>query len=146
MNNQEITDKIFIKELVDAVSILADKKEIHTQVQLFTENATSETFAGGTLMLHLKGRKDLEAAFTNFLKNFEVVYHCNGQQLVTLQGDTATGTLYCMITLIGMENGQKMKTTIGAIYQDEYVRVNNRWLIAKRTGDFIWQEKREAGQ
>ena len=36
-----------------------------------------------------------------------------------------------------------MKTIIGAIYQDDYIRENNRWLIAKRLGNFAWQEKRK---
>jgi hypothetical protein len=61
---------------------------------------------------------------------------------VTINGDHATGTSYCLVTLIGFENNKKVKTTIGVIYHDEFVRENNRWLIAKRTGDFEWQEKR----
>ncbi len=146
MNSKEMADKAALKELIDRVSMLADKKEVHAQVQLFAENATSETFAGGTLILGLKGRKAMETAFVDFLKNFNTVYHFNGQQQVTINGDNATGTSYCMITLIGMENGKKMKTTIGAVYQDEYVYENNRWLIAKRTGNFEWQEKQEVVQ
>ena len=52
----------------------------------------------------------------------------------------------CMVTLIGVEGGKKMKTSIGVYYQDEYVRENNRWLIAKRRSVFDWQDKRELGQ
>jgi ketosteroid isomerase-like protein len=146
MNLVELADRVSLKELVDTVSILADKKDVHTQVQLFSENATSETFSGGTPILKLKGRKEMEEAFGNFLKNFETVYHLNGQQKVTINGDNATGTSYCLVTLIGTENGKKMKTTIGAIYQDDFVRENSRWLIAKRIGHFDWQEKREVNQ
>lgn len=143
MNIKELEDRASLKELVDNVSILADKKDVHTQVQLFSENGMSETFVGSTSILKLKGRKEMEEAFRDFLKNFETVYHFNGQQKVTINGDNATGTSYCMVTLIGTENGKKMKTTIGAIYQDDFVRENNHWLIAKRIGNFDWQEKRE---
>ena len=87
----------------------------------------------------------MEEAFGAFLSNFETVYHFNGQQTVKINGDRATGTSYCLVTLIGTENGKKMKTNIGVIYQDEYVRENNRWLIAKRTSVFDWQDKRELG-
>lgn len=146
MNIVELEDRASLKELVDTVSILADKKDVHTQVQLFSENATSETFFGGSAILKLKGRKEMEEAFADFLKNFETVYHLNGQQKVTINGDNATGTSYCLVTLIGTENGKKIKTTIGVIYQDEFVRENNRWLIAKRIGNFDWQEKREVDQ
>jgi len=31
-----------------------------------------------------------------------------------------------MVTLVGTESGKKMKTSIGAYYQDEYVRENDR--------------------
>lgn len=146
MNIVELEDRASLKELVDTVSILADKKDVHAQVQLFSENATSETFFEGSAILKLKGRKEMEEAFADFLKNFETVYHLNGQQKVTINGDNAIGTSYCLVTLIGTGNGKKIKTTIGVIYQDEFVRENNRWLIAKRIGNFNWQEKREVDQ
>jgi len=106
----------------------------------------SETFAGGTTILKLKGRKEMAEAFGDFLKNFDTVYHFNGQQVVAINGDNATGTSYSLVTLISTENGKKMKTTIGAIYQDDFVREDNRWLIAKRIGNFDWQEKSEVNQ
>ena len=143
MNIKEFEDRTSLKELVDNVSILVDRKDVQSHVQLFTENAVSETYAGGTAILKLKGRKEMAEAFVNFLKNFDTVYHFNGQQVVTINGDNANGTSYSMVTLIGIENGKKMKTTIGAIYQDDFVRKDNRWLIASRIGNFSWQEKRE---
>lgn len=143
INIKELEDRILLRELVDRVSILGDRKDFHAQVQLFSENAVSETFAGGEAILKLKGRKEMEEAFGNFLKEVETVYHFNGQQVVTINGDTAVGTCYCLITLIGWENGEKIKNTIGAIYKDDYVREENRWLIAKRIGNFDWQEKRQ---
>ena len=140
-HTKEIKDRIAIKELVDTFSNLADTKEVHSQVQLFTVNAISETFVNGASVSKLTGREQLEKAFSAFLANFETVYHFNGQQTLNLNGDKASGTSYCMVTLIGDENGKKMKTTIGVIYQDEFVRENNHWLIAKRKANFNWQEK-----
>ncbi len=139
----ETEDKMALKELVDTFSILADKKDVKAQTFLFTPDATVETFVGGVSVTKLKGRKEMEDTFGAFLKNFETVYHFNGQQTVKINGDKATGTSYCLVTLIGTENGKKMKTTIGVFYQDEYVRENNRWLIAKRTSVFDWREKQE---
>ncbi len=143
MNLKELTDRTSLKELVDHISILGDRKEFNAQVQLFSEDALSETFAGGASILKLKGRKEMAEAFGNFLKDFDTVYHFNGQQVVTINGDHASGTCYCLIKLIGDEDGRKMKTTIGAVYQDSYVRADDRWLVAKRVGDFQWQEKAE---
>ncbi len=146
MNIKELEDRTSLKELVNTVSILGDRKDFNAQVHLFSEDAESETFAGGTSILKLKGRREMAEAFGEFLKHFETVYHFNGQQVMTIQGDNAVGTCYCLVILIGIENGKKMKTTIGAIYQNVYVREGSRWLIVKRIGNFDWQEKREVHQ
>lgn len=141
MSIEELYDRTYIKELFDRVSVLGDKKDFHAQVQLFTENAVSESYAGGKQILKLEGRTEMEKGFKIFLSKIETVYHFNGQQIVDLDGDAAHGTCYCLITLIGNDGGQKTRTTIGAIYKDDYVRENSQWLIAKRRGIFDWQEK-----
>lgn len=143
MNNKELEDRILLRELVDKVSLLGDKKDFAKQVEFFTEHAVSETISQGKTILKLEGRKNMAVAFEKFLSEIDHVYHFNGQQLVIINGDTARGTCYCLITLIGNDNGKKMKTSIGAIYEDNYSRVNNQWLIAKRIGTFDWQEKSE---
>lgn len=141
--NTEFENRILLKELVDRISVFGDKKDFTKQVEFFTENAVSETIAQGKIILKLEGRKNMAVAFEKFLSEIDHVYHFNGQQLVTIDGDTARGTCYCQITLIGNENGKKIRTSIGAIYEDNYVRVDSHWLIAKRIGTFNWQEKSE---
>lgn len=146
MKTEEIADRMAIKELVDRFSILADQKDIDTQVLLFTENGIVASKVGGQAGLTLVGRKQIGDAFRGYLNTFDVVYHINGQQTVTLNGDTATGISYCAVTLIGTENGKKMKTSMGVYYNDEYVRENGHWLIAKRTSNFAWQDKQPMAQ
>jgi hypothetical protein len=140
-DKSELEDKIALKNLVDTFSVLADVKDVKTQVLLFTENASVESFRDGKSISVLAGRKQIGDAFSYFLSQFEVVYHLNGQQTLTLQGDKASGIAYCLVTLIGTENGKKMKTTMGVIYHDEYVRENGKWLISKRASNFTWTEK-----
>ncbi|WP_245372326.1 nuclear transport factor 2 family protein [Rhizobium leguminosarum] len=84
-------------------------------------------------------------AFAGYLANFETVYHINGQQTVELNGDTATGTAYCLVVLIADEAGKKIKNTSGVTYHDEYVRRDGKWLIAKRTSNFAWRDRQELG-
>ncbi len=137
----QIEDRIALKNLVDTFSILADIKDVKTQVLLFTENATVESFRDGKSGGALVGRKQIGEAFSNFLNLFDVVYHINGQQTLTLNGAKASGISYCLVTLIGNEGDKKMKTTMGVIYHDDYVRENGKWLIAKRQSNFTWTEK-----
>lgn len=141
MNIHELADRMAIKELIDRISMLGDKKDFESQVQLFSEDAVSETIAEGQTILRIAGRKEMAQAFTKFLRGMETVYHFNGQQVIAINGDNAKGTSYCFITLIGNEDGKKIKNTIGATYEDDYIRVNKQWLVAKRVGRFEWQEK-----
>jgi hypothetical protein len=145
-NNPRITaieDRIAIKNLVDTFSVLADVKDVKNQVLLFTENGEVTTLNNGQKGFTLIGRKQIGDAFAPFLNLFDVVYHLNGQQTVTLNGATASGISYCQVVLIGTENNKKMKTTMGVIYHDDYVKENGHWLIDKRQSNFTWTEKIE---
>ena len=87
--------------------------------------------------------KELYPFYPNAGKDSQVRTHISEAKI---NGDKALGTSYCLVTLIGVENGKKVKTSIGVYYEDEYVRQNNHWLIAKRKSVFDWQEKRELSQ
>ena len=108
---------------------------------LFTEDATVESITNGQAGTVLKGRRQLPEAFGAYLANFDTVYHHNGQQTVEVRGDTATGTSYCLVVLIGTENGKRVRNTSGVIYNDQYVRHGGQWLIAKRVSNFTWRDK-----
>ncbi len=140
---EAIEDRMALKNLVDTFSVLADHKDIDKQVLLFTENATVASVVNGQPGMKLTGRKQIGDAFANYLSLFETVYHINGQQTVTLQGNTAKGISYCLVTLIGTQNGKKIKTTMGVYYNDEFIKQGGRWFIATRTSNFAWQEVKE---
>ncbi|MCJ8152637.1 nuclear transport factor 2 family protein [Chryseobacterium sp. SSA4.19] len=143
MKNTFTKNKMQPKELIDQVSIFGDQKDFSNQVQLFTENALSETRVNGKVVMQLKGRKAMAKAFAEFLKEIDTVSHFNGQSLFTVEGDEATGICYCLITMISNDTSKKTKTTIRAVYNDYYVRHGHHWLIEKRIGNFLWQDKCE---
>ena len=138
---RDLEDRVALKNLVDTFSILADQKKTTEQTLLFTENAQVETFVGGQKVSALTGRNQIGEAFAGFLKNFDIVYHINGQQTISIDGDKAYGISYCAVTLIGNENGKQVRTSIGVIYTDEFVRRNGRWLIGKRVSNFTWRDR-----
>lgn len=141
--SSEMADRMAIKNSVDTFSILADQKETQKQTLLFTEDAIVESISQGRPGTILMGRKQIGDAFAAFLNLFDIVYHINGQQTITINGDTAHGISYCLVTLIGTENGKKMKTTLGVYYNDDFVKKDNQWLISKRVSTFAWQDKSE---
>jgi hypothetical protein len=138
---QSLEDRAALKTLVDTFSILADQKDIAKQVLLFTDDATVESYSGDERGSRFTGRDEIGKAFGNYLALFETVYHINGQQTVEIDGDTATGISYCQVVLIAVENGKRIKNTSGVVYNDEYVRRDGKWLIAKRVSHFTWRDQ-----
>ncbi|MCC7093529.1 MAG: nuclear transport factor 2 family protein, partial [Ignavibacteriaceae bacterium] len=111
-----IEDKMAIKNVVDVFSNLADTKEIDKQVLLFTEDGEVESYANSERTSLLKGREQLEQAFSGFLSNFHTIYHQNGQQTIDeLTDNTAKATSYCRVILVGEQDGKQMKTTMYTI-------------------------------
>ena len=133
MSTQKIEDQLALKKLVDTFSNLADTKDTKAQMDLFTDDAEVISKADGKTFKS-KGKKDIEKAFADYLKLFDVVYHLNGQQTVEINGNNATGISYCFVTLIG--NGKKNQS--GVRYHDTYVKQNGKWLIKKRESDFMF--------
>jgi hypothetical protein len=143
---EELENVRAIRELVDNFSILADKKEVWKQTELFTKDATVDSYVNGKLTSSLKGTKEIGNAFEAFLVNFETVYHMNGQHVVSINGNKAEGTLYCQVDLISSVNGKKINNASGVSYKDEYIYENGQWLIAKRTSNFVWSDRKELNQ
>jgi hypothetical protein len=44
---------------------------------------------------------------------------------------------YSLVVLIRIENGERVRTTSGVTYEDEYICRDGRWLIARRTSHFV---------
>lgn len=142
-NMDNMKDKMDLKELVDVFSILADRKDAKAQESLFTEDAVVRSYRDGKLISTLQGKKQIGEGFGNFLALFDTVYHINGQQVVTVDGDKGTGVSYCQVVLIGKDDkGQRVMTTQGVTYDDEYLRMDGKWLIAKRTSHFVWSDRK----
>lgn len=142
---QELEDRAALKNLVDTFSILADTKEAELQATLFTEDASVKNYMNGKFQRELKGRKQIGDVFGQFLATQETVYHLNGQQTLTLDGNKATGVCYCQVAMIAIVNGKKIMTTQGVRYNDEYQKTDGRWYIKNRNANFMWRETREMG-
>ncbi len=140
----QIEDRLALRNLVDTFSVLADYKNTDEQQLLFTEDAEMISMENGKVVSDLKGRKQIGDACAQYLSLFSAVYHLNGQQTLTVNGDEASGISYCFVTLIGKDQtGRLMNNQSGVRYRDEYVKQNGRWLIKKRVSDFMWRTANE---
>lgn len=71
------------------------------------------------------------------------IYHINGQQTVTLHGNTATGVCYCQVVMIAESNGKRTFRQQGVRYTDEYQKINGRWYIKNRVSNFMWVDTKD---
>ncbi|EOI3466382.1 nuclear transport factor 2 family protein [Cronobacter dublinensis] len=140
MTEHEIAQRLALKELVDTFSNLADEKDVAAQMLLFTPDAYVNVVMDGKVVFELHGREQINEAFSGYLSQFSIVYHHNGQQTVSIDGNTAQGIAYCQVTLIKEEDGQRLKQSSGVRYRDRYVYQDSQWLIAERLSDFMWTD------
>ena len=147
MTLEQLIAKQELQELVSEFSILADNRDAKGQGPLFTEDAVLEFQMGPDGEVHeIPGRDAIVAAFENTVgttSTAKAVYHANGQQQVELADDlqSATGTAYCMATLVNDEDGHDVITTNYVRYADQYVKIDGRWYIKRRRTCFLISEK-----
>ena len=89
-----IEDQLALKRLVDTFSNLADNKDVKSQMDLFTEDAEVISKNKSSNIYIKRKRRNIKGIF--WISCFiDIVYHLNGQQIVDIKGDSATGISYC---------------------------------------------------
>src|SRR3954466_13864231 len=100
----EASDRLAIRELVDAYAHCADRRDAKGQMSLFTEDTRFLVFMDATAAeptQTLRGRESLAPVFDS-LNTYQATTHFNGQSTVSLDGDDlATGESYCLAHHIG---------------------------------------------
>lgn len=139
---QELEDKAAILELVDAFSNLADEKDAESQALLFTEDAEVTINFGGQQNV-ITGREEIAQVFGGVVGGMDALYHMNGQVSIDLDGDTATGTVYCRVALLNTVDGVTTLSDEAVTYQDTYVKQDGEWLISSRISNFVFVDGHE---
>jgi hypothetical protein len=69
----------------------------------------------------------------------------NGQHVIKVDGDTATGILYCRAALVTEEDGKEFISDNFIWYEDTYAKIDGKWLIKARTSHFTISDKHILG-
>jgi ketosteroid isomerase-like protein len=135
-----LEDKQAIQELTHNYLAAADRKDHGAMAAHFTSNGVlTSVIDEQTVVLH--GTTEISNGFVRILAPINTAYHLVGQLLIDLNGNTAKGTSYSFVTLVGTESNQKYVRKIWAVYKDEYVKENDQWLINNRVATVAWEEK-----
>ena len=143
MTLEEMQAKMEIQELVGKFSNL--EVDVPPQMALFTKDTHVKVFMGDTLAFDIHGVEELEKIFSQFTAAVKRSHHMNGQHVIKVDGDTATGILYCRAALVTEEDGKEFISDNFIWYEDTYKKIDDKWLIAARTSHFIISDKHILG-
>ena len=131
-----------LRNLIDAYATLGDKKRISEQMGLFIPDATYKVYMNGIVVANTSGTETLEKEFSGHASQVKTYFTLNGQHIVEINGDSATGVSFSQIKMIREADGKDNITDYSVRYEDKYVLQNGKWLIKERIAYFVIVEAR----
>ncbi|MGO9432632.1 nuclear transport factor 2 family protein [Rhodoblastus sp.] len=141
---EEASDRLAIRQLIDAYAHCADRRDAKGQMALFTTDTVFEVFMDSRSAepkQTLRGRDALDPVFEN-LNTYQATTHFNGQSAVEIEGNTAKGESYCIAHHLTVD-GEKRTLMVASIrYLDTFTKQNGAWLFAERKLMVDWTDTR----
>jgi len=134
-----IADKQALTELVLGYARGCDTQDPEIFRAIFTEDGVIES-----PQATIAGRDRIVDVVPRMLGEMYLrCMHFVGNTLFDVQGDDATGEVYCFAHHLTKEaEGQASDFIMAIRYEDRFRRVDGRWLIAKRHLHLGWTETR----
>lgn len=133
---QTVIDKQSIKDLQVYYSLSIDSGEYDNLDKVFVPDVVSDYGHAGS---HV-GIEPIKAACANALDPLTSAQHLNGDHWAEIDGDTATAGCYLTVHMYmeGAPGGEHF--SMGGRYDDELVRTEDGWRIARRAMTILWSE------
>jgi hypothetical protein len=144
ISSAEAADRLAIRELADAYAFCADTRNAKGQMALFTKDTHFVVFMdekSSKPTMELNRREDLAPVFAD-LNQYESTMHFNGQSTVIVNGDRATGELYCIAHHVKVTEGKRTLFLAYIRYFDTFSKIDGNWLFAGRKLMVAWTETR----
>jgi hypothetical protein len=136
---EDAADRIELRALVDRYAVAADTRDRDGFVGAFTGDGVLAVGAD----VELRGAQ-IAAPLDYLDAHYERTMHFVGNHDVTLAGDAAHGVVYCLAHHLSRRDGELVDTAMAARYEDDYVRTETGWRIARRAVTIDWEEDRVA--
>src|SRR5579864_3301916 len=142
----EAADRLAIRELVEAYSHCADRRDAKGQMALFTPDTHFVVYMNAKdpkPSQELHSREELAPVFAD-LNQYAATMHFLGQTtILTLTADRGTGETYCMPHHLTIKAGNRRLMIAALRYTDVFVKMDGTWLFAERKLYVDWVEQRE---
>ena len=141
----EAGDRLAIRELVEAYTHCADRRDSKGQMSLFTENTHFVVYMNAKdpkPSQELHSREALAPVFAE-LNKYHATTHFVGQSTIfTLTDDRGTGETYCLAHHVTVD-GEKRRLMLASLrYLDTFAKMDGAWLFAERRLYVDWLEER----
>jgi hypothetical protein len=143
----QVSDRLAIRELVDAYAYCADRRDAAGQMALFTEDTEFLVYMDShspSPTQHLRGRASLTPVFDE-LNTYVTTMHFNGQSTAVLDGDHASGVTYCLAHHVKVEGPVRSLMVAAIRYLDSFVKQDGAWFFSQRKLMVDWTETRPLG-
>jgi uncharacterized protein (TIGR02246 family) len=142
---QELADRMALRQLVDAYARHVDGGDAAAVAALFTDDGRLVTRLHGVpgdAPAVRQGPDEIADALVAGLDRYEVTTHVVGGQMVTLDGDRATGDTVCLAHHVYRSDGARRMLVMAVRYTDIYARRPDGWRFAERELHLDWRQDR----
>jgi uncharacterized protein (TIGR02246 family) len=140
-----VVDRVALRDLVDAYARAVDRRDVHAVAALFTADGRLVSRlhdAGAGTPIVRQGREEITAALTAGLDRYLLTTHVVGGQVVTIDGDGASGDTVCLAHHVYEKGGARRMLVMAVRYADIYARQPGGWGFAERQLTLDWREDR----
>ena len=145
ISSEEAADRLAIRELVEAYAHCADRRDAKGQMSLFAPDTHFVVFMNAKdprPSQELHSREALAPVFAD-LNKYDATTHFVGQSTIfTLNGDRATGEVYCLAHHATVDGGKRQLMIAALRYYDTFTKIGGAWLFAERLLYVDWLEER----
>ena len=142
---QTVADRTALRDLVDAYALHVDRRDPQSVAALFTVDGRLVSRlhnAAADAPIVRRGRDEIAAALVAGLDRYVATTHIVGGQVVTIDGDRATGDTVCLAHHVYENAGGRRMLVMAVRYTDKYARQSDGWGFAERQLHLDWREDR----
>jgi hypothetical protein len=135
-------DRQALTQLAYTYARHADRIEPDLLAALFVEDGVLHITRGAAYPpVRRSGRAEIAIAIAR-LDRYEKTFHLVANQLYDIDGDTATGEVYCVAHHVRADHGSRVDHVMMIRYLDQYRRETDGWRIVTRDLHVDWTEDR----
>jgi uncharacterized protein (TIGR02246 family) len=138
-------DRVALRDLVDAYARHVDRRDAQAVAALFTADGLLVSRlhkAGRDSPIVRRGRDEIASAIVAGLDRYLATTHIVGGQVVTIEGDDASGHTVCLAHHVYESAGSRRMLVMAVRYTDTYARQPGGWGFAERQLHLDWREDR----